>query len=462
MASQEVILRPGDSIALHVELAGKSLRLDLRLTEEGIAVGKPVEVPAAKAPAPRKPEPPPEPAFEPEAVEAVDLPMDDMSEAEAPVQESPVEVADEGVDVHDDDFALDEEQTEAPMEQHDSSIEFAAEPLGSADRLSLTGVPGVAKHEETDLSLDEPDFNEQGLTMVPPSRSSRAPAPQVVHQPEPEPLLEMEAEPESAQPLEALSASLSPVKFHDPSTDNLEQSDMQERRPAPAAPARPAPQPVKAAPAPGGGEELPPWTGRARDYRDPKLEAKKAATAKLDKSAISARQQPPAPPPAEEEPLDLGLSLDDEPAQEPAPARKPMPGKPAPAAAKPAPAPMAKPAPAARPAPAPAKPAPAAAKPAPVPAKPAPAPASASAKVPAAKAAEGNFTVFLSPPKGADKKQAAAEIIAEVQGIDIDAALQLAGKMIVPVVKGVTEEEANRVRDRLKDAGLSSRITQKR
>lgn len=34
--------------------------------------------------------------------------------------------------------------------------------------------------------------------------------------------------------------------------------------------------------------------------------------------------------------------------------------------------------------------------------------------------------------------------------------------MIVPVVKGVTEEDANKVRDRLKDAGLSCRITQKR
>lgn len=448
MASQEVILRPGDSITLQVELAGKSLQLDLRLTEKGIAIGKPMEVPAQKAAAQKKPEPPAEPAFEPEAVEAVDLPMDDMSEAEAPVQESPVEVSDEGADVHDDDFALDEEQeeqAEAPVEQHDSSIEFAAEPLGNADRLSLTGVPGVSKHQQPDLSLDEPDFNEQGLTMVPPSRSGRAPTPQVIQQPEPEPLLEMEAEPESAQPLEALSASLAPVKFHDPSTDTLEQSDMQERRPAPAAPARPAPQPVKAAPAPGSAEELPPWTGRARDYRDPKLEAKKAATAKLDKSAISARQQPPAPP-VEEEPMDLGLSLDEEPAPEPVPAKKPLPGKPAPAAAKPAPAPV--------------KPAPVAAKPVPAPAK--PAPASVSAKAPAAKAPEGNFTVFLSPPKGADKKQAAAEIIAEVQGIDINAALQLAGKMIVPVVKGVTEEEANRVRDRLKDAGLSSRITQKR
>ena len=74
----------------------------------------------------------------------------------------------------------------------------------------------------------------------------------------------------------------------------------------------------------------------------------------------------------------------------------------------------------------------------------------------------GNFTVFLSPPKGADKKQAAAEIIADIQGIDMNSAVALAGKMIVPVVKGVSEDEAQTVRDRFKDAGLSCRITQKR
>ncbi len=67
---------------------------------------------------------------------------------------------------------------------------------------------------------------------------------------------------------------------------------------------------------------------------------------------------------------------------------------------------------------------------------------------------------YIFPP--GPSVRLAADTIAEVQGIDINAALQLAGKMIVPVVKGVTEEEANRVRDRLKDAGLSSRITQKR
>ena len=44
----------------------------------------------------------------------------------------------------------------------------------------------------------------------------------------------------------------------------------------------------------------------------------------------------------------------------------------------------------------------------------------------------------------------------------MNSAAALAGKMIVPVVKGVSETEAQGVRDRFKDAGLSCRITQKR
>ncbi len=366
----------------------------------------------------------------------------------------------------DSEFSLDEESSVAEGTavdftsgtQRDSNVDIPEEPLGGADNLSLTGVPGVSRSEE--LAFDEPGFTEQGLTMVPPSRHARPPEPE----PEPEPLLESD---DNAQPLDAVSATLSPVRFHDPATDNMEQPEMEEKRPPAPGPqikrplAGPAPRGAQPAPVAPAAEELPAWTGRARDYRDPKLEAKKAATSKLDKSAINARQQAqPAPAEAAEEPLDL--ALEDEPA--PAPVQKPM----APVQRAPMPAP--KPAPmAAKPVPAPARPAPVAAKPAPVAAKPAPAPAvkpapAAAAKpAPAAAAkAEGNFTVFLSPPKGAEKKQAAAEIISEVQGIDINAATQLAGKMIVPVIKGVTEDEANKVRDRLKDAGLSCRITQKR
>lgn len=77
-------------------------------------------------------------------------------------------------------------------------------------------------------------------------------------------------------------------------------------------------------------------------------------------------------------------------------------------------------------------------------------------------ARQGSFTVFLTPPKTAAKKKAAAEIIAELQGIGLADALQLAGRMIVPVAKGVSESDAGEIRDRFKAAGLSCRITQKR
>ncbi len=74
----------------------------------------------------------------------------------------------------------------------------------------------------------------------------------------------------------------------------------------------------------------------------------------------------------------------------------------------------------------------------------------------------GNFTVFLSPPRSEEKKETAAEIIAEVQGIEIGAAKTLAGKMIIKVINGVSEDEAEGVRDKFKEAGLSCRITKKR
>ncbi|MBZ0136242.1 MAG: hypothetical protein K8I27_07710 [Planctomycetes bacterium] len=164
---------------------------------------------------------------------------------------------------------------------------------------------------------------------------------------------------------------------------------------------------------PNQDDTLPVWTGKARAYRDPEVEKKKE-TSKLNKAVA-------APPGAK-----------------PIPGAKPLPGKAKlPTGAKqPITKQIKKPATGGV------------------------GPAAASGKKPAA--AAGNFTVFLSPPKGADKKQAAAEIIADIQGIDMNSAVALAGKMIVPVVKGVSENEAQSVRDRFKDAGLSCRITQKR
>ena len=42
MATQEVVLRPGDSISVRLEVPGQPLRLDMSLTPEGMAVSGPV------------------------------------------------------------------------------------------------------------------------------------------------------------------------------------------------------------------------------------------------------------------------------------------------------------------------------------------------------------------------------------------------------------------------------------
>lgn len=180
------------------------------------------------------------------------------------------------------------------------------------------------------------------------------------------------------------------------------------------APAELVPDGAKGAPSPD--DTLPVWTGRARDYKDPTVEKKK--TQKLQKKQAS--KSPIAAQPA------------------PAPAAE---AEPAPAAKKPITKSIKKP---------PLK------KAANLPGK---KPITKSVSKPSG---GGGFTVFLTPPKGAEKKQKAAELIADIQGISVDEAVKLAGKMIVPVVKGVEESEANSVRDRFKDAGFSCRITQKR
>ena len=137
---------------------------------------------------------------------------------------------------------------------------------------------------------------------------------------------------------------------------------------------------------------LPPWSGTARDYRDPVLEKKKR-TSGVVKKADAWGEGEMAPAPGGQDTL---------------------------FAAGPAMAPKALP------------------------------------------ESGGDYTVFLTPPKTEQKKQAAARIIAQVQGISESDALALADRMIVPVVKNVTEKEAHGVRDQFKGVGLSCRITQKR
>lgn len=166
--------------------------------------------------------------------------------------------------------------------------------------------------------------------------------------------------------------------------------------------------------APSQDDTLPVWNGGARGYRDPNLEKKKQ-TASIKVTPIA-----PTAAPAEDNLLDL------QPITPPGPKKGTRPVMP----------------PVVKPPTAPVKP--------------------ATRKLPEPRAAGGDFTVFLTPPKEASKKQAAAEIIARIQGVSVGEAQALAGKMIVPVVKNVTEQAAQEIRDMFKDAGLSCRVTQKR
>lgn len=378
------------------------MRLELNLSAAGVAIASrkpaPVEQDIEFDPEP-EPSPASLPAMDPLAQEPVQAVDVSFDEEPAAADEAPATVQDSG-----DDLDLDLGDLEGDMEEEVTSAD--EEPAPAID-IPSDDAPAMALESE-DLGMADDNFSADGMTMIPPTRKQA-----------------------DARPLEAISATLQPLSLQDPSTDALADSgdvDMGD----------------KSKFAPSKDDTLPVWTGKARDYKDPLLEKKKQ-TGVINKAGMpkpGAAQAKPAPAPLEEEDAGLSLSLDEEaPEAKPAPAApaKPALGKPLPGKKPTGPVSAAKPAAAA----------------------PGKAPAAASGKAPAA-AAEGDFTVFLSPPKGADKKQQAAEIIAEIQGISVKDALALAGKMIVPVVKGVTEKEAHVVRDKFKDAGLSCRITQKR
>jgi ribosomal protein L7/L12 len=78
------------------------------------------------------------------------------------------------------------------------------------------------------------------------------------------------------------------------------------------------------------------------------------------------------------------------------------------------------------------------------------------------KQGDGTFHVFLSATQDKTGRKAAAQIIAEVQGIGMKEAVALLGNKVVPVARGISESEAGAIKKRLKESGLSCRITQKR
>lgn len=424
MPTTELVLRPGDTLTLKLEVAGQAMRLDLSLSAAGVSVRGPVAVQAAPHRAAPAPEPvdlsddfdsePEKPAslgaVEPlaeEPVRAVDVSFDEEVQETGTEESGPATVQDEGGDLD-----LDLGDLEGDLQEEVTSADESQDEAPMVDIPSDDAQQMEPESDGLDLGSGDDGFNADGMTMLPPTRKQH-----------------------DAKPLEAISATLQPLSLQDPSTDAMQDTgdpDMADKTKF----------------APSKDDTLPVWTGKAREYKDPLLERKKQ-TGVINKAGMPKPTGPVKPgakpaaaaakPPAVEIDDGLSLSLEEEapaPAPAPAPAKpalgKPMPGK------KPT-GPITAPKPAAS----------------------GKAPAAASGKAPAA-AAEGDFTVFLSPPKGADKKQQAAEIIADIQGISVKDALALAGKMIVPVVKGVSEKEAHTVRDKFKDAGLSCRITQKR
>ena len=74
---------------------------------------------------------------------------------------------------------------------------------------------------------------------------------------------------------------------------------------------------------------------------------------------------------------------------------------------------------------------------------------------------EATCNVFLSALSSEAKKETAAKIIAEIKNIPIAQAKILTTRILVPVLKDVTETEAKTCLEKFKKAGISGRITKK-
>ena len=60
------------------------------------------------------------------------------------------------------------------------------------------------------------------------------------------------------------------------------------------------------------------------------------------------------------------------------------------------------------------------------------------------------------------KRQKAADLISEIQGIGRRDALKLTDRTIIPVLKGVTKDRAEKHHKKFKKAGISARVTTRR
>jgi len=191
-------------------------------------------------------------------------------------------------------------------------------------------------------------------------------------------------------------------------------------------------------------------------------------TPSLDETAVpppqeeAAAEPEPEPEPADnllaEEPVTAeeallpqeGLAPVEEPAPEPAPA----PVEPPLEVEVEEPEPPPPPKPAAKPVAASPKPAPKPAAPPPPP----PAPAEAEAE-PEPEAAGDTYNVFLSKITSNDKKEQAAKLISEIKSCPIDEARELAGRLIIPLLKDVPKADAEAALNKFKAIKITGRIT---
>lgn len=74
---------------------------------------------------------------------------------------------------------------------------------------------------------------------------------------------------------------------------------------------------------------------------------------------------------------------------------------------------------------------------------------------------EISYSVFLSRIPTPDKQVQAAKILAEVRGVPMSEAKDLAARMVIPVIKDVSKEEAEQCLERFKKMKIAGRITKK-
>ncbi|MDC1142143.1 hypothetical protein OAU50_03555 [Planctomycetota bacterium] len=440
MATQEVTLRPGDTLSLLIDVPGQPMKLDLNLTPAGVEVSSPLPVgaptqyggPPPSFEAGPVAEPMPDPIAE---EEPVDLDAQFAKEDSAPAQPSINDVQSlAAVEAFDSppaapvapapaEVAIEEVAEELPEEvfedggasDEDFDMDLGDDDLGLGEDLGLDD--GGIDIPEDDGGIDIPSDDDLGMvedSLDIPEDDDLSMDDGGIDIPEDDEDLSLGVDDEPGfvadgatmvPPTASADLALDDgLGLEDEPADALEEENMD----------------GKEKHQPNEDDTLPVWNSKASTYKDPEIETKKKHTAKINAKPITKNV-----PIGKKGPLKKAA----------------LPGKKGPLPGKRGPLPGKKPT---------GQVAPLAKK------------ATGQVAPPAASGGTGNFTVFLSPPRTPDKKETAAEIIAEVQGVDIDTAKTLAGKMIIKVINGVSEDEAQGVRDKFKDAGLSCRITKKR